>query len=143
MEVARAHMAADPMLAPDLRLVAGCLYLLALPIAQFWKEMLLPPQLTRFPAGSQANLLDMVSAMSLVFGTVEEQRRAMAGRLKEVLLHFTRLLEILVEQGFQPPQQLGAHCCPRLTICWSPPRDVAALSVTACHCSGCTFSDGF
>jgi hypothetical protein len=106
MEVARSHVAADPMLAPELKLTNSCLDLLALPVAQFWKEMLLPPQLVRFPVGPQANLLEVVATRNLVFGNPEAQRRSVAGRLKEALLHFPSLAEVLVDQGFQPPQQL-------------------------------------
>jgi hypothetical protein len=108
MEVARAHVAANPMLAGDLRLVQACLYLLALPTSQFWKEMLLPPQLTRFPVGPQANLLAIVQTRSLVFGSVDDRKWALAGRLKEALMHFPNLSEVLVEKGFQPPLQLVA-----------------------------------
>jgi hypothetical protein len=49
-----------------------------------------------------------VSARSLAFGSAEERKRAVAGRLKEALCHFPALEEVLVEAGFQPPQQLVA-----------------------------------
>jgi hypothetical protein len=48
MEVAGAHMALDPMLAPDLKVSQPCLDLLALPVSEFWRGELLPPQLTCF-----------------------------------------------------------------------------------------------
>ena len=99
MEVARAHMARDPMLEPDLRPVAQCLALLALPVSQFWKEVLLPPHLTRFPVGPQAHLLDLVAARSLAYGSEDDRKRAVAGRLKEALVHFPALEEVPIDGG--------------------------------------------
>jgi hypothetical protein len=108
MEVARAHMAQDPVLALDLKVKDTCLHLLALPVAQFWKEVLLPPQLTLFPVGTQESFVELVSARNIAFGNVDEQKRAIAGRLKAAMLHFPSLSEVLVDSGYQPPQQVAA-----------------------------------